>query len=183
MPAVRTILSLALALAPGLADADEQALSASAGFATFSAPGEKAANEMTPPQVSPSGGGALALSYERLIGSDLSLRGEFAGGLFFGGNAEGQSSRSYALLADVGAAFRFDIFKYVPYAFAGVGGVISGGGPIDRGTDFVLVIGGGLDRLWSRKRSAGLEMRLASFGGDVTVVTIGLRGTTRWDFF
>ncbi len=65
----------------------------------------------------------------------------------------------------------------------GVGGVMSGGGPIDRGTDLVLVVGGGLDRLWSRKRSAGLEMRIASFGGDVTVVTIGLRGTTRWDFF
>jgi hypothetical protein len=98
-------------------------------------------------------------------------------------NGEGQSSRSYALLVDAGAAFRFDIFKYVPYAFAGVGVVMSGGGPIDRGNDAVLVIGGGLDRLWSRKRSAGLEMRIASFGGDVTVVTIGLRGTTRWDFF
>lgn len=177
---MRTILAL-LALT-GSAHADsEQSLSASAAFATFSAPGEKM-GEMTPPQVSPSGGGALAVSYERAVGSDISLRGEFAGGLFYGGNAGGQSSRSYALLADVGGAFRFDIFKYVPYAFAGVGAVMSGGGPIDRGSDFVLVVGGGLDRLWSRKRSAGLEMRLASFGGDVTVVTIGLRGTARWDF-
>lgn len=166
-----------------VAHADEQALSASAGFATFSAPGEKPANEMVAPTVSPSGGGALAVSYERLIGSDFSFRGEIAGGMFFGGNSMAQSSRSYAFLADVGGAFRFDIFKYVPYAFAGVGFVASGGGPIDRGNDAVLVIGGGLDRLWSRKRSAGLEMRLASFGGDVTVVTIGLRGTTRWDFF
>ena len=165
-----------------VAHADEQALSASAGYATYSVPGEKM-GEMTPPQLSPSGGGALAVSYERLIGSDVSLRGELAGGMFFGGNAEGQSSRSFTLLADVGAAFRFDIFKYVPYAFAGIGGVVSGGGPIDRGTDLVLVVGGGLDRLWSRKKSAGLEVRLASFGGDITVVTVGLRGTTRWDFF
>lgn len=165
-----------------MAHADEQALSGSAGFATFSAPGTKM-GEMVPPQVSPSGGASLAVSYERVIGSDFSLRGELAGGMFFGGNGAGQSSRSYALLADVGGAFRFDIFKYVPYAFAGVGVVGSGGGPIDRGSDLVLVVGGGVDRLWSRKRSAGLEMRIASFGGDVTVVTVGLRGTTRWDFF
>lgn len=179
---MRVGLAVIWLLSPAVAAADEQALSASAGFATFSAPGEKM-GEMTPPQVSPSGGGALGVSYERAIGSEVSLRAELAAGMFFGGNARDQSARSYALLGDVGAAFRFDIFKYVPYAFAGLGGVTAGGGPIDRGSDFVLVVGGGLDRLWSRKRSAGLEMRIASFGGDVTVVTIGLRGTTRWDFF
>ncbi len=179
---MRTVLVLMALLPARTVFADEQALSASAGYATFSAPGEKM-GEMVPPQISPTGGGSLAVSYERAIGSDFSLRGELAGGMFFGGNGAGQSSRSYALLGDVGGAFRFDIFKYVPYAFAGVGAVTSGGGPIDRGNDFVLVVGGGLDRLWSRKRSAGIEMRVASFGGDVTVVTIGLRGTTRWDFF
>lgn len=183
MRTVPGLIALVLAATPaGRAYADEQALSVSAGFATFSAPGEQV-GEMVPPTVSPSGGGALAVSYERAIGSDFSLRGELAGGMFFGGNGMGQSARSYALLGDVGGAFRFDIFKYVPYAFAGVGAVTAGGGPIDRGNDFVLVVGGGLDRLWSRKRSAGLEVRLASFGGDVTVVTVGLRGTTRWDFF
>jgi hypothetical protein len=28
----------------------------------------------------------------------------------------------------------------------------------------------------------GLEARVASFGGDITVVTFGLRGTLRWGF-
>jgi hypothetical protein len=180
---MRTALAVSLSLVSGAAQADsEQAFSVGGGYATFSAPGEKM-GEMVPPQVSPTGGGALAASYERAIGSDIALRAELAGGLFFGGNAEGQSSTSYALLGDVGAVFRFDIFKYVPYAFAGVGGVTAWGGPIDRGNDFVLVVGGGLDRLWSRQHSAGIELRIASFGGDVTVVTIGLRGTRRWGFF
>jgi hypothetical protein len=180
---MRTALALSLTLSAGAARADsEQAFSVGAGYATFSAPGEKM-GEMTPPQVSPTGGGALVVSYERAIGSDVALRGEVAFGMFFGGNAESQSSRSYAVLGDAGAVFRFDIFKYVPYAFAGLGAVSAGGGPIDRGTDLVLVVGGGLDRLWSRQRSAGLELRIASFGGDVTVFTVGLRGTTRWGFF
>lgn len=179
---MRSVLALCLILAAPVARADEQALSVGAGFATFSAPGEQM-GEMTPPQVSPSGGGALAVSYERAIGTDVALRGEFALGLFFGGNSDNQSSRSYAVLGDAGAVFRFDVFKYVPYAFAGVGAVTAGGGPIDRGTDLVLVVGAGLDRLWSRTRSAGLELRIASFGGDITVFTVGLRGTTRWGFF
>lgn len=176
------ILAAPAVLGAGVARADEQALSVGAGFATFSAPGEKM-GEMTPPQVSPTGGGALSVSYERAIGTDVALRGELALGMFFGGSAAGQSSRSYAVLGDAGAVFRFDIFKYVPYAFAGIGAVSAGGGPIDRGTDLVLVIGGGLDRLWSRQRSAGLEVRIASFGGDITVVTAGVRGTVRWGFF
>jgi hypothetical protein len=180
---MRTALAVTLSLVSGAAQADsEQAFSVGGGYATFSAPGEKM-GEMVPPQVSPTAGGALTASYERAIGSDFALRAELAGGLFFGGNAEGQSSTSYALLGDLGAVFRFDIFKYVPYAFAGVGGVTASGGAIDRGNDFVLVVGGGLDRLWSREHSAGVELRIASFGGDVTVVTIGLRGTRRWGFF
>src|SRR5262249_41364105 len=68
----------------------------------------------------------------------------------------------------------------VPYLFGGLGGVVSGGGPIDRGADFVLVVGGGVDWLVSRERSLGLEARIASFGGDITVGTCGVRGTVRW---
>jgi hypothetical protein len=104
--------------------------------------------------------------------------------MFFGGEQKPeQGNRSYALLGDAGLAFRFDVFKYVPYAFAGLGAVASGGGPIDRGIDFVLVAGGGCDWLLSRTRSFGVELRLASFGGDITVVTAGVRGTVRWGFF
>jgi len=87
------------------------------------------------------------------------------------------------VLGDAGVVFRFDVLKFVPYAFGGLGGIMAGGGPIDRGTDFVLVVGGGVDWLQSRERSLGLEARVASFGGDVTVVTFGVRGTVRWGFF
>jgi hypothetical protein len=178
------LVALSLASGAGVAHADsEQAFSVGAGYATFSAPGEKM-GEMEAPQVSPTLGGVLVVSYERAVGSDVALRAEVAGGMFYGGNSDQQSARSYALLADAGAAFRFDVFKYVPYAFAGLGVVTAGGGPIEgAGTSFVLVAGGGLDRLWSRKRSGGIELRVASFGGDITVVTIGVRGTVRWGFF
>jgi hypothetical protein len=168
-------------LAARAAHADgERALSVSVGWATFSAPG-KATGRQAPPTLSPDIGGVLAASYEHAVSSDLSVRGELAGGVFYGGGMA-QSKTSYALLGDAGIAFRFDVLKYVPYAFGGLGAVAAGGGPIDRGTAFVLVIGGGLDWLQSRERSYGAEIRLASFGGDITVVTIGVRGTVRWGF-
>ncbi len=174
---------LALALGPRIAAADgERAVSLGLGYATFSAPGV-AMDNMPPPTVSPSGGGALSIAYERMIGSDLGLRAELSGGAFHGGNAEMQSATSYAALADAGLVFRFDVLKYVPYAFVGLGVVASGGGPLDGGFDAVIAIGGGLDWLVRRERSYGLEARVASFGGDITVVTIGLRGTVRWDAF
>jgi hypothetical protein len=176
-------VGFALAGLVSTAQADsEQALSVGFGYATFSAPGE-AMGSMEPPSVSPTIGGALSLSYERAIGTDVALRAELAGGVFYGGNAEDQGSTSYALLGDAGVNYRFDVFKYVPYAFAGLGAVIAGGGPLARDTDFVLVVGGGLDRLASRSRSYGVELRIASFGGDITVFTAGIRGTVRWGFF
>lgn len=176
-----TLAGLCLTATPARAD-DEQALSVGLGYATFSAPGEAEGN-MEPEAVSPTVGGALAVTYERALGSDIALRAELAGGMFYGGNTDEQSSTSYALLGDAGITYRFDVFKYVPYAFAGLGAVVAGGGPIDRGTDFVLVVGGGLDKLLSRERSLGGEIRIASFGGDITVVTAGVRGTVRWGFF
>ncbi|HSK04733.1 MAG TPA: hypothetical protein VK932_25960 [Kofleriaceae bacterium] len=178
-------LGIGLGLGAGPARAEsEQALSVGLGWATFSALGE-AMDGREPPSLSPTIGGSLGVSYERHIGTDFALRAELVGGLFYGGGDEKkmQSQTSNALLADVGAALRFDVLKYVPYAFVGVGAVTTGGGPLDRGTDPVLVVGGGLDWLQSRARSYGLEARIASFGGDVTVVTIGLRGTTRWGYF
>lgn len=159
----------------------ERALSVSIGWATFSAPG-KASGRQTPPSVSPDIGGGVGASYEQAVSSDLNLRGELVGGVFYGGGSAMQSKTSTALLGDAGIAFRFDVLKYVPYAFGGIGAVTAGGGPIDRGTAFVVVIGGGLDWLQSRERSYGFEVRVASFGGDITVVTVGLRGTVRWGF-
>ncbi|HEY1554829.1 MAG TPA: hypothetical protein VGF94_08345 [Kofleriaceae bacterium] len=170
--------------APAHADGDDQALSVEVGWATFStqAPMQPGSSK-TPPEVSPDIGGSLSVIYERGVSTDLSLRGELAGHVFDGGAAKGQSDASFAGLGDVGAVFRFDVLKYVPYAFGGVGGVWSGGGPIGSGGEFVLVIGGGLDVLASRSRSWGIEGRLASFGGDVTVFSLGLRGTIRWGYF
>lgn len=180
---MRILVGLAVLLAADPAHAEnEQAVSVGLGYATFSIP-VPAMNGMQATSVSPTVGAALAMSYERAIGTDFALRVELAGGMFYGGNNEDQSSKSYALLGDVGAAYRFDVFKYVPYAFAGLGAVASGGGPIDRGTDFVLVVGGGLDMLLSRARSIGVELRIATFGGDITVFTAGVRGTARWGFF
>ena len=42
---------------------------------------------------------------------------------------------------------------------------------------------GGLDFLRSRERSWGFEARLASFAGNVTTMSLGVRGTLRWGFF
>jgi len=160
----------------------ERALSAGLGWATFSAPGQ-ATDNTEPKAVSPDVGGALGITYEHAIGSDFSLRGELAGGLFYGGQDMDQSAMSYAALADVGMTFRFDVLKYVPYAFGGVGALATTGGPIGRGVELVAALGGGLDVLMSRSTSWGIEGRLASFGGDVTVFTLGLRATTRWGYF
>lgn len=181
---VLLVAAAALVALAGPAAADsERALSVSLGWATFSVPGEPTMKDMDPPAVTPTVGGALSAQYEHMIGSDLGLRVELAGGVFYGGEAEMQSATSFAALGDAGVVFRFDVLKYVPYAFAGVGAVATGGGPIARGLDPVLAIGGGLDILSSRQHSYGFEARLASFGGDVTLFTLGVRITTRWGFF
>src|SRR5512138_1931279 len=133
---------LVLALATPAHAENEQALSLGVSvYASFSAPGE-AKMDMAPPSVSPDWGSGLFGSYERMIGSDIGLRGELAGNIFYGGNTAKQSATSYALLGDAGVVFRFDVLNVVPYAFAGVGGVTSTGGPIDRGIDYVVVVGG-----------------------------------------
>jgi hypothetical protein len=160
----------------------ERALSVGLSWATFSVPGVAEGN-MEPPAVTPDVGGALAGIYEHSLSTDFSLRGELAGGLFYGGEGMDQSALSYAGLADVGATFRFDVLKYVPYAFGGVGAVMTTGGPIGSNATFVLAIGGGLDVLASRSKSWGIEGRFVSFGGDVTLFTLGLRATTRWGYF
>jgi hypothetical protein len=175
------VLALLLLATPAWAEG-ERALSLGLGWATFSVPG-KATGNQTPPDITPDAGGALSVTYEQAIGTDVALRGELAGGMFWGGAGKRQSNLSGAGLVDAGITFRFDVLKYVPYAFGGVGGIVSGGGPIDNGLDFVLVVGGGLDVLQSRDRSWGIEGKLASFGGDITLLTVGLRGTLRWGYF
>jgi hypothetical protein len=170
------------ALARTAAAEGDRALSLGLGWATWSAPGKKVGS-MAPPALSPDGGVALSVAYEHAIGTDVALRGQLVGSAFSGGAQKGESNTSYAALAAAGAEVRFDVLRHVPYAFAEVGGVVSGGGPIARGAEFVLAIGGGVDWLASRSRSLGGELTIASFGGDVTVVTIGVRGSVRWGYF
>ena len=181
---MRPLLPFALlGLMAGSARADsEKAASVSLGWATFSATGE-AEGDMAPPSVVPDLGGSASVMYEQMIGSDLGLRAEGAFGLFYGGQAEDQAATSYAAVGDAGVVFRFDVLKYVPYAFGGLGAVVTWGGPIGSRVAPVLSIGGGLDILASRQHSYGFEARLASFGGDVTVFTLGIRATTRWGYF
>lgn len=178
---MRVLVSLVALASPALADS-EQAVSLGVGYATFSAPGEP--DEMMAPTTTyPDWGSGLFASYERMLGTDVGLRLDGAGSLFQGGNTDAQSTSSYAFAGDAGLVFRFDILHVVPYAFAGVGIVYSMGGPIDRGVDYILQIGGGVDWLRSRERSYGFEIRLASFADDITFVTVGLRATRRWGFF
>jgi hypothetical protein len=178
-----SVASAIIAALAGTAAAEgDRALSLGVGWATWSAPGKKV-GAMAPPVLSPDGGVSLALVYEHAVGTDLALRGEVAGGVFSGGAQKGESNASYVVLGAIGAEVRFDVLRHIPYAFAEVGGVYSAGGPIARGGEFVLAIGGGLDWLASRKRSLGGELTIASFGGDVTVVTIGVRGSVRWGYF
>jgi hypothetical protein len=185
LPAIVPAIVLALGVAlPTAARAEgERAFSLGLGWATFSTPGEPTMENMEPAAVTPTVGGSLSIIYEHAIGSDFSLRGEGAYSLFYGGNTDEQSSMSHGVLGDVGGVFRFDVLKYVPYAFAGLGAVYTWGGAIAPGTNFVLALGGGLDVLVGRDKSWGIEGRLASFGGDVTIFTIGVRGTRRWGYF
>src|SRR6185503_12353375 len=85
-------IAACLIAASGVAHADgERALSASLGWATFSAPG-KAMGRQAPPTLSPDIGGALAVSYEHAISTDISLRAELAGGAFYGGGMAPQGN-------------------------------------------------------------------------------------------
>lgn len=168
-------LSISLLAAPS-ARAD-RALSIGAGWATYSTLGEPLMPRMPAPTLTAELGAHLQLTYEHGISSEVSLRAELATALF---NDDGWS---YLALSDLGVVYRFDVVKYVPYGFAGVGAVASAGDPIDSDLDAVIVLGGGLDILSDRTRSWGIEGRLASFAGDTTVFTLGLRGSLRWDFF
>ena len=163
----------------------ERAVSITGGYATFSTPGTKMGN-MEPPALSPDFGLTLSGVFERAVSTDFELRAEGGFAYFHGGEEMKQSPSAYTELADVGLVFRFDVLKDVPYAFGGVGVMHSSGGPIDRGWEGIVVVGGGLDILTSRERSWGGEVRLGfDFAGanNVTLVTLSLRHSYRWGFF
>jgi hypothetical protein len=163
---------LAIAAAPGAARADESAASASLGWATYSLPGE---DDM---DITSYWGGQLNVMYERAFSEPLSWRVELGGAIFH--HDEGAS---YLVLADAGLVYRFDVLTWVPYVFGGVGGVWATGGPLPSTTEPVLMLGGGIDKLFDRDRSAGIEVHLASFAGTVTTFSLAVRGTFRWGYF
>src|ERR1041384_3701188 len=89
---VKIYAVLTLLLTAGVARADgESAVSVGLGWATFRAQG-KPMDRQAPPTLSPDVGGALVVSYERSISGDFSLRGELAGGAFYGGAQAKQST-------------------------------------------------------------------------------------------
>lgn len=155
----------------------DRAVSVGTGWATYSTLGEPPMPNKAAPTITGSWGAHLELSYEHGISPEVSLRGELAAALF------ADDGGAYLALGDIGVVYRFDVVKYVPYGFAGLGGVASTGEPIESDLDVVVVLGGGLDILSSRTRSWGIEGRLASFAGDTTVFTLGVRGTVRWAYF
>jgi hypothetical protein len=183
--------SRALALLPAIglasvayADGDDRALSGSLGYATFSEPGKPAHNQQST-TITPDFGVTPSIMYEHAFSTDFSLRGELGGAFFSGGqniNTKNTGTTSWLGMADIGITFRFDVLKYVPYAFGGLGGEYSTGGALDNGFVPVLVVGGGLDVLQSRSRSWGLEARIVGFATDTTVFTLSLRGTLRWGY-
>lgn len=158
---------------PARADG-ERAASLAAGWAAYAVPDPDEPEQ----DLTSLAGAGLGAEFELALGEAFSLRADLAGAAFWG-----DDGASYLGLASAGGTYRFDVLRYVPYAFAGVGAVVSGGGPLDLGVSPVLVLGGGLDVLTRRERSWGVEGRLASFAGDVTVFTAGVRLTHRWGFF
>ena len=158
------------------ASADEKALSVSSGWANFQTLGKAVGNE-APPTLTSTLGGYGRVAYEQVVSSDVSFRVDATGGGFAGGGA------SYFAAGSAGMALRFDVLRYVPYAVFAVGVMRTGGSPLPAAWAPVLTIGGGLDILRDRNRSWGIEGNVTAYGSDVTVMTFGVRGTTRWAFF
>jgi hypothetical protein len=163
---------LAIAAAPAPVRADESAASASLGWATYSLPGD---DDM---DITSYLGLQLDLMYERAFSEPLSWRVELGGAIF-----HHEDGTSYLAIGDAGLVYRFDVLTWVPYVFGGVGGVWATGGPLPSTTEPVLMLGGGVDKLFDRDRSAGLEVHLASFAGTVTTFSLAIRGTFRWGYF
>lgn len=167
---------VSILVAPRLAQASEgeSAFSVSLGIGTFSVPAEDPDDDA----LAPLAGGVLGISYERGISEALSWRVEAWGALYGGDGLSGGGA------AAGGVVYRFDVLKYVPYGLLELGVVALAGGPLpERQIAPVIQVGGGLDVLQSRDRSYGVEVRLASFAGDVTTLSLSGRYTWRWGYF
>jgi hypothetical protein len=118
------------------------------------------------------------VTFERGFSESMSYRVEASGALYGGGGL------SWSALAAAGFVYRFDVLKYVPYAFGEVGGVVISGGPVPETViDPAVQIGGGLDFLEGRDRSWGFEAKVASFISGTTTMSLSIRYTKRWGYF
>ncbi len=169
----RSLLVLAVAAIPAAARADgERAVSVQAGFATYATPDAEMMTTLTP-----TAGAAVAGTYERALGDEVSWRADLVIGGYLGGGTAGSA------LATVGLVYRIDVLKYVPFVDVGVGALALAGGPFDATVEPALRIGGGVDILSSRSRSWGAVAALTSFASATTTMTLGLRSTWRWGYF
>lgn len=174
MRTLAPLLAVAAILVGGSARADdsERAASVSAGFATYATPDAKMEETLTP-----TAGLALAATYERALGTEVSWRTDLVLAGYLGGGAAATGQ------ATLGLVYRIDVLKYVPYVDVGVGALVRAGGPFTAGVEPALRIGGGVDLLRSRARSVGLAAAVTSFASDTTTVTVAVRSTWRWGYF
>ncbi len=183
-------LPVVLAALPAHAGEDESALSVGAGYASYVIPdGEDGSLAST-------AGLQLSVQYERGFAEAYSVRvsGALAGYVGGGTSWTGQLAG--------GVVYRFDVLKYVPYAFAVIGGMVGGSGRLDGdldgdggadcdtgladcggGFEPLIGVGGGLDILRSRETSWGFEVQASAFVGDTALLSAGVRYTRRWGFF
>lgn len=183
-------LPVAVAASAAHAGEDESAASIGAGYASYVIPDAEDGSLMS------TAGLQLTAQYERGFAEAYSLRvgaalaGYVGGGTSWMGQIAG------------GIVYRLDVLKYVPYAFAVIGGMVSGGGRLsgdldgDGGADCdtglagcgggfepLIGVGGGLDILRSREASWGFEVQASAFVGDTALLSAGVRYTRRWGFF
>lgn len=150
----------------------ENAVSGAAGVATYATP-----NEEEDATLRPTGGGAIAATYERGFGDYAAWRVHGAGALYGGGGL------AMTGIATVGLSYRVDVLRYVPYVAVGVGGIVRSGGPFETGVEPVLELAGGVDWLKGRDRSWGVAGSLTGFASDTTTFSLCIRSTWRWGYF
>lgn len=144
----------------------DSALSISLGYGTYSIPDYRP------------DGGIIGLEYERGFSEALSFRVSGGGGLYHG---DDQTTYSGHLVA--GMTYLFDVIKYVPYASAGIGGIVIAGGEDGSRLSALVELSVGLDILHSRRLSYGVQLRAETFIQETSSFAAGVRATYRWGFF
>jgi hypothetical protein len=162
---VLTAAALVALPAPVQAADGERALSLGLGYATY-----------TQPDYNPHGA-VLGMDFERGFSDALSWRVSGGAGAYY------RDGLSFSGHLTIGLTYLFDVLKYVPYANAGIGGIIIGSGERDIDVSPLAEIGVGLDILRSRTASYGVYIRFETLLQETSFLTAGVRSTWRWGFF